>query len=125
MVLIEGAVADVPPAIAAQVRGRLVAVRSGSGRVSQAVVGEPTAARDGIPDTSDNNGDGACDARDVEAGKQVGPMNIPAVPTSDADPLYHFAQVVTDGFPYAFTNPFVLDMNGNGRFDPPGLGGGP
>jgi hypothetical protein len=83
----------------------------------------PHGAPDGIPDTSDNNGDGVCDRSDVAPGKDTGPLNIPPSPTSDSDPLFHFAQVVTDGFPFAFTNPFVLDMDGNGQFDPPGVGG--
>ena len=46
LVLIEGAVEDVPPGIAAQVRspsGRLLAIRSGAGRTGQAVLGEPSA----------------------------------------------------------------------------------
>ena len=47
-------------------------------------------------------------------------MSCPeAPPTSEADPLYHFSQVVTAGYPMAFTNPFLLDRNNNGRFDAP------
>lgn len=45
VVLIEGAVDEVPAAIAAQVRaptGRLVAVRALAGKVGQAIVGEPS-----------------------------------------------------------------------------------
>ncbi len=47
IILIEGAVAAVPPAIAEQVKletGRLVAVREAAGRIGQAVLGERTAA---------------------------------------------------------------------------------
>jgi hypothetical protein len=29
--------------------------------------------------------------------------------------------VVTGGYPMSFTNPFILDRNGNGRFDAPGV----
>lgn len=46
IVLIDGAVEDIPDAIVAQVRaqgGRLVAIRTVAGRVGQAVLGEPTA----------------------------------------------------------------------------------
>lgn len=46
VVLIEGAVDEVPEAIAAQVRapsGRLVAIRTRNGRIGQAVVAEPAA----------------------------------------------------------------------------------
>ncbi len=45
LVLIEGAVDEVPAAIAAQVRtptGRLLAIRSGAGRTGQAILGEPS-----------------------------------------------------------------------------------
>ena len=78
---------------------------------------------DGIPDTSDNNGDGKVDALDVTAGKTSGTLNDPAVPTSDTDPRFHYAHVLNGGYPYAFTNPFVLDRNGNGVFDAPGVKG--
>ena len=46
VVFIEGAVEEIPPALAAQLRspgGRLVAVRAAAGRVGQAVLGEPSA----------------------------------------------------------------------------------
>jgi hypothetical protein len=58
---------------------------------------------------------------DVAEGSKVGPMRPPAPPTSEDDPQFHFSQVVTGGYPFAFTNPFVLDVDGNGRFDAPGV----
>src|SRR5262249_9124342 len=70
---------------------------------------------DGVPDTSDNNGDGVVDMRDVEEGKDYGPLNGPPEPPRN-DPRYHFYQV-TGGHPLAFTNPFLIDRDGNGRFD--------
>jgi hypothetical protein len=74
-----------------------------------------------VPDTGDNNGDGVVDASDVEAGETVGPLkNAPAPPRGD--PRYHFYQVVPGGAPLAFTNPFLLDRDGNGRFEGPGVG---
>jgi hypothetical protein len=73
--------------------------------------GEP----DGIPDTTDNNGDGVVDARDIAAGKKIGPLATPAAPAAGS-PLYHFYQV-TNGYPFAYTNPFLIDRNGNGSFD--------
>jgi hypothetical protein len=78
-------------------------------------------APDGIPDTGDNNGDGVVDTRDIAQGSKYGPLRTPPPPSSEADPLFHFAQVVTGGYPMAFTNPFLLDRNGNGRFDAPGV----
>ncbi len=79
---------------------------------------------DGIPDTSDNNGDGVVDRSDVDEGEDSGPLRIPPVPANDLDPQFHFSQVVTDGYPFAFTNPFILDRDGNGTFDAPRVKGG-
>ncbi|MBM4380572.1 MAG: hypothetical protein FJ086_14950, partial [Deltaproteobacteria bacterium] len=81
----------------------------------------PHGAKDGIPDTADNNGDGAVTDADVADGSKVGPMRPPAPPASEEHPQFHFSQVVTGGYPFAFTNPFVLDVDGNGRFDAPGV----
>ena len=78
-------------------------------------------APDGIPDTGDNNEDGVVDTRDIAKDAKYGPLRTPAAPTSEADPVFHFSQVVTGGYPMAFTNPFLLDRNGNGRFDAPGV----
>lgn len=75
---------------------------------------------DGIPDTGDNNGDGVVDRNDIEKGSDYGPLHTPAPPTRESDPLFHFSQVVTGGYPMSFTNPFILDRNGNGHFDAPG-----
>ncbi len=83
--------------------------------------GGPDDAPDGIPDTSDNNKDGVVDSRDAADGSTSGPLSTPLAPTDDADPLFHFAHKVSDGYPFAFTNPFILDVDGNGRFDAPGV----
>jgi hypothetical protein len=80
--------------------------------------------KDGIPDTSDNNGDGQVDAQDVESGKAIGPLRNPPLPTAESDPQFHFSVVERDGYPMSFTNPFILDRNGNGRFDAPTVTGG-
>jgi hypothetical protein len=79
---------------------------------------------DGVPDTGDNNGDGVVDERDIAPGEDFGPLRRPPTPTDPEHPSFHFSRVVFDGYPFAFTNPFVLDRNGNGRFDAPGVGGG-
>lgn len=76
---------------------------------------------DGIPDTGDNNGDGVVDRSDIEKDSDYGPLRNGPPPSSEADPLFHFSQVVTGGYPMAFTNPFLLDRNGNGTFDAPGV----
>ncbi|MCY1076955.1 CehA/McbA family metallohydrolase [Archangium lansingense] len=76
---------------------------------------------DGIPDTSDNNGDGKVDRADIAEGSNYGPLRTPTPPTSEASSQFHFSQVVTGGYPMSFTNPFLLDRNGNGRFDAPGV----
>jgi len=80
---------------------------------------------DGVPDTTDNNGDGQVTLADRGPGLSYGPLNLPGAPSSEADPQFHFSVVVTDASPAAFTNPFVMDRNGNGRFDAPGVAGAP
>lgn len=76
----------------------------------------------GIPDTGDNNRDGAIDWRDVEELTEdpgvdclpsVGPLTDPEPPdrgTTD----WIFRTVTPGGYPLAFTNPFVLDLDGGG-----------
>jgi hypothetical protein len=76
---------------------------------------------DGMVDTTDNNGDGKVDSADVARGQTSGPLNNPPAVTDQSDRHFHFNQVVTRGYPFAFTNPFVLDRDGNGRFDAPGV----
>ena len=77
---------------------------------------------DGMPDTTDNNGDGKIDQADVAKGATYGPLANPPAP-SDTDVAWHYFKI-TDGYPFSFTNPFILDRNGNGLFDAPGVNGG-
>lgn len=108
-----------------------------------------------VPDTTDNNGDGDVDWTDVDrSGDKVvdeedlegvegpepcrddygasssadrpstGPLQNPTPPTRE-HPAYPFYAVTPGGYPLAFTNPFLLDNNGNGTFDGPGLRGAP
>ncbi len=79
-------------------------------------------AKDGIPDTSDNDGDGKVDAADVKQGSKVGPLNMQPAPLT-AQPGYDYYNV-TLGHPAAFTNPFVLDRDADGKFSAPGAKGG-
>lgn len=100
---------------------------------------------DGIPDTTDNNGDGVVDWRDVDRNGDgavtaedldadgdgqlddapeactgpVGPILDREAPPLDSD-LYPFYAVTDGAFPHSFTNPFVFDFDGDG-FDPPGI----
>jgi len=79
---------------------------------------------DGIPDTTDNNGDGVVDHADVSPPDAVmGPIQRPVLPTDRNSPAYHFSAIV-GAVPQAFTNPFFLDRNGNGTFDAPTVTGG-
>ena len=92
---------------------------------------------DGIPDTSDNNGDGAVDFRDVDRNDDgvvddtdvpeqapaaceggIGPFvnETPTPPTIDPD--FSFFAVTPGGFPLAFTNPFIIDPGGDGFIGP-------
>ena len=77
---------------------------------------------DGIPDTTDNNNDGKVDAADVAAGAKFGPLKN-VEPLASTDPGSHFNRI-TEGFPYAFTNPFILDRDGIPGFKAPGVKGG-
>lgn len=80
-------------------------------------------AKDGMPDTTDNNGDGVVDKADVAEGSTIGPLSNGEFP-KETDPGFHFANITDNGFPFAFTNPFLLDRDGNMRFDAPGVNGG-
>ncbi|HYV46110.1 MAG TPA: CehA/McbA family metallohydrolase [Myxococcaceae bacterium] len=79
---------------------------------------------DGIPDTTDNNGDGVVDHADVRPADAVaGPILPPVLPTDRTNPAYHYSAII-GGVPQAFTNPFFLDRNGNGTFEAPTVTGG-
>lgn len=78
----------------------------------------------GWPDTSDNDGSGRIDWQDVdtlaedpdaECLEEVGPLADPPLPARD-EPGYAYRIVVPKGAPSAFTNPFVIDRDGDGVF---------
>jgi hypothetical protein len=73
-------------------------------------------------DTTDNDGNGVVDQRDVAAGQRIGPLKDPPLPKR-GEPGYDFG-AITGGYPLAFTNPFILDRDGDGRFTAPGVKGG-
>jgi hypothetical protein len=77
---------------------------------------------DGMVDTTDNDGNGVVDQRDVAAGQRIGPLKDPPLPKR-GEPGYDFG-AITGGYPLAFTNPFILDRDGDGRFTAPGVKGG-
>ncbi|MSP55421.1 MAG: hypothetical protein EXR69_07455 [Myxococcales bacterium] len=76
----------------------------------------------GTPDTGDNNQDGKIDWRDVvdltedpevDCLPAVGPLAEPPEPErGEADWL--FRTVTPNGYPLAFTNPLLIDSDGNG-----------
>jgi hypothetical protein len=97
---------------------------------------------DGIPETSDNDGDGVVDWRDVdrnddgrvdasdlevvggvapacELGAEVGPVRVQPPPTR-GERGYEFSVMTPGGYPASFTNPLLLDRSGGG-FSGPGL----
>jgi hypothetical protein len=89
---------------------------------------------DGVPETTDNNADGRVDEMDVDeedrddckpgAGAgSCGPLKGPPHPEDESDPRFHFHAVTPGAYPLAFTNPLLLDRDGNGLFAGPGLGG--
>ncbi|MBI4509457.1 MAG: PHP domain-containing protein [Deltaproteobacteria bacterium] len=77
---------------------------------------------DGIVDTSDNNHDGVVDKRDVEPGEDKGPLNDPPDPPPwEKDSRVHLTIVAPGTWPTAFTNPWLLDLDGDGTWEAPGL----
>ncbi len=79
----------------------------------------------GWPDTSDNNGDGHIDWTDVDALTDkpsvecltdVGPLTAPPLPKR-GELGYAYSVVVPGGAPMSYTNPLVLDLNGDGKFE--------
>jgi hypothetical protein len=83
----------------------------------------------GLPDTGDNNVDGTIDWRDVEELTEdpgincfdtVGPLAEPEEPERDSA-AWLFQSVTPGGYPMAFTNPFLLDRDGDGAWSGPGL----
>jgi len=78
----------------------------------------------GVPDTGDNDGDGKIDWRDVvdadedpglECLETTGPLAEPARPPWNSDAFF-FERVTPKGHPMAFTNPLLLDRDGDGTF---------
>ncbi|MFZ5478598.1 MAG: CehA/McbA family metallohydrolase [Myxococcota bacterium] len=79
---------------------------------------------DGVPDTGDNDRDGTIDWHDVEGLTEepeedcwevVGPLADPEEPERDTA-LWYYRAVVPGGWPLAFTNPLLLDLDGDGEF---------
>lgn len=75
---------------------------------------------DGVPATGDNDGSGVVDARDVEPDEDEGPLTAPPDPTDPSDPRYPMTRVMPLSWPIGFTNPLLIDWNGDG-WDAPGV----
>jgi hypothetical protein len=71
---------------------------------------------DGVIDTLDFNGDGVVDEKDQEVEVKA----FPRQRAKDGDKRFHVDVVSPGMWPNAFTNPFVIDMAGNG-WEAPGL----
>jgi hypothetical protein len=79
---------------------------------------------DGVPDTGDNNEDGVVDAADIEKDEDSGPLKNPKDPSDPQDPRYIMTRVLPRSWPYGFSNPLIIDWDGDG-WSPPGLAEGP
>jgi hypothetical protein len=75
---------------------------------------------DGIVDTTDNNGDGRVDDADQEGLDEDHYFREPEPPEAD-DPRFHLHVIAPGTWPTAFTNPLVLDRDGDGSWTSPGL----
>jgi hypothetical protein len=75
---------------------------------------------DGVPDTTDNNGDGVIDDDDVEEGEDTGPLQPPPDPTDTTDPRWAITRVIPGAYPQGITSPLLIDLDGDG-WEPPGL----
>jgi hypothetical protein len=75
---------------------------------------------DGVPDTTDNNGDGVIDKRDVEEDEDTGPLVAPPDPEDRTDVRWAITRVISGAWPEGFANPVLIDLDGNG-WTPPGL----
>lgn len=67
---------------------------------------------DGLPDTTDNNGDGRVDAADV-----AGDFREPGRVTEN-DPRFHLETLAPGAWSSAFGNPFLIDWSGDGWVAP-------
>ncbi|MFO0600158.1 MAG: CehA/McbA family metallohydrolase [Myxococcaceae bacterium] len=74
--------------------------------------------KDGMPDTTDNDGNGVVDLADVSMGAKAGPLKEPPAPAR-GKPGYEFSVITNGGVPEAFTNPFLLDLDGDSAFTAP------
>jgi hypothetical protein len=67
---------------------------------------------DGLPDTSDNNGDGRVDEKDAP-----GEFHEPGRVSED-DPRFHLETLAPGAWSMAFSNPFLIDWSGDGWLAP-------
>jgi hypothetical protein len=76
---------------------------------------------DGVVDTTDNNGDGAIDNRDIPDDEDDEDLRFREAPRAPAgDPRFHLDTIAPGTWTYAFTNPFLLNLDG-GEWVAPGL----
>lgn len=76
---------------------------------------------DGVPDTGDNNGDGAVTDADIDEDEDTGPIKSPPDPIDPNDKRFHMTRIVPDSWPTGFTSPLLVDVGGDG-WTPPAVG---
>jgi hypothetical protein len=76
---------------------------------------------DGVVDTLDTNGDGAIDRKDIPADEDEEELRMPdPARPANGDPRFHLQAIAPGTWTYAFTNPFLLNLDG-GEWVAPGL----
>lgn len=67
-----------------------------------------------LPPTVDNDNDGLVDLADLDGDGEIDDRDESNTPPDESDPRFHVRTVSPGTWPMAFTNPFVLDVDGNG-----------
>jgi hypothetical protein len=74
-----------------------------------------------LPPAHDDDGDGLYDVADLDGDGTFETDNEANTPPDPADPRFHVRVVSPGTWPMAFTNPFVIDVDGDNQWTAPGV----